>query len=226
MKSEQPPSSQQSAELDRRYREMLRERFFQQMVASTLIESVTDELYEAGFSSVNASEFIKALSELSEFDKRATFAYPAVLRPKLFEKYAEKIEQGAITAEEALAELRDKAKEAGFTIGFHLSQSDVQPEKGDWKIRGTEKDHRHDDLPMAYYSLDYTNRYLKKPARFLYIVRVETKDESGHYRDNDGTWGHAPSLAIVEQIDMLSLERALDERMRDLQQGEIKKEAA
>jgi hypothetical protein len=221
-----PPPQQATPETERRYKEELREHLFQQMVATAILEHFADDLYEAGFTPEQIRELADAYGELTEQDKLVALAYPASLRPKLFERYAKRIEQGEITLEEMVAEMRDKAKEKGYRIAFHLSDADIKPSKDDWLVVGKEIDHRHDDRPMAYYSLDYTNRYLTKPSRFLYVIRIETGEESAHYRDNNGKWGHASTLPIVDKIDMVAVEKTLDERMRERIQENEKGKAA
>ncbi|MDP2815046.1 MAG: hypothetical protein Q8O19_00010, partial [Rectinemataceae bacterium] len=115
-------------------------------------------------------------------------------------------------------ELLERARKYGFTLGFHLSPIDIRPGKdGSWMIKGTEKDHRHDDRAMAYYSTDYSHRYLKKPSRYLYVIRAETGEDTSHYPDNDGTWGHASSLAVIDQVDMQSLEKEMDQRLKAIE---------
>jgi hypothetical protein len=120
-----------------------------------------------------------------------------------------------------IQDLLSKSEKYNYTLGYHLSPREIKPDaQGNWVIKGTEKDHRHEDIPMAYYSLDYRNRYREKPSKFLYIVRAEQVEGSGHYQDNNGLWGHAPSLAIVDVIDLPSIEKEMDTLMEVSEKGE------
>jgi hypothetical protein len=208
-------------EVESRERAQLREVFFQQLVARKILERFGDELSEAGMSESQIQEIERAFSELSEDDKRATLAIPASLQRPLFEKYVRRIEKGEITPTGMVHELRDKHVATKSTIGYHLTSADIRPTKDDWKVVGKEIDHRHNDLPMAYYSLDYAHRYLKKPSQFLYVIKVDMSEGSGHYPDNNQKeWGHASTLAIIEKVDMLEIESELDEKMRAVSKEE------
>lgn len=210
-----------SPEIERVQKEQIREVFFQQLVARKILERFGDELSEAGMTESQIQEAEQAFSDLSESDKRATLAIPASLQRPLFEKYVSRIEKGEITPTEMVHELRDKHVAAKFTIGYHLTSADIRPTKDDWVVIGKEIDHRHDDKPMAYYSLDYAHRYLKKPSPFLYVIKVDQSSDSGHYPDNNQKeWGHASRLAIIEKVDMLEVEKELDEKMRAVSDDE------
>jgi len=208
-------------EKERANKEQIRNRIFDQLVATKVLESFHDDIDEANISEEAYKEIVDAFAQLSEDDKRAVLAIPAQLRPELFKRYALRIDEGEITGADIVSDILEKANRYGFTIGFHLSPQDVKPEKdGTWHIKGTEPDHRHDDLPMAYYSLDYAHRYLRKPTRYLYVIRAELGDKSAHYRDNDRSWGHATSLSIVDQIDMQALEAEMEQRFKLMEQNE------
>jgi hypothetical protein len=98
----------------------------------------------------------------------------------------------------------------GATLGYHVSDKSVEPSGVDWVIQGTELDDR-DDMKMAYYSLDYENFYRKKPASQLYFVRAETGERSSHRRDQNGKWGRATQLAIVDQISLREVDGEVSE---------------
>ncbi|MDB5189352.1 MAG: hypothetical protein JWL82_309 [Parcubacteria group bacterium] len=216
-----------SPELEKKDREGLREIIFQQLVQSKILEHFHDELDDADIPAEALNEISSTFYSLSEDNKRAVLAIPAQLRPALFTKYAERIRKGELSGTGVVFDILEKAQKYGFTIGFHLSPRDIRADKdGSWVVKGTEPDHRHDDLPMAYYSMDYAHRYLKKPAQFLYVVRSEVGETSSHYRDNDASWGHASSLSIVDKIDMKALEEEMNERsaLMDKAMGGQKKE--
>lgn len=207
-------------EVENRIRESLRNRIFDQLVAGKVLDTFQEELEEAEFDDETQREISSTFAALSESDKRAVLAIPAQLRPPLFARYAKQIDAGLMTGGGMVDDILEKAKKYGFTLGFHLSPNDIKPEKdGSWNIRGTEKDHRHNDLPMAYYSMDYSHRYLKKPSRFLYVIRAETGADTSHYPDNDGTWGHAASLAIIDRVDLKALEEEMDAKIKSIEQN-------
>lgn len=205
-------------EVESRLREKLRDRIFDQLVAGKVLDTFMDELDENEFSDTDINEVVEAFSALPEDDKRAVLAIPAQLRPQIFKRYASMIRSGAMNGKSMIDDLLERARKYGFTLGFHLSPIDIRPGKdGSWMIKGTEKDHRRDDRAMAYYSTDYSHRYLKKPSRYLYVIRAETGENTSHYPDNDGTWGHASSLAIIDQVDMQSLEKEMDQRLKAME---------
>lgn len=206
-------------EVESRLREKLRDRIFDQLVAGKVLDTFMDELDDCDFPDAGLEEIALAFGELSEADKRAVLAIPAQLRPQVFKRYADMVRSGAMTGRTMIADALQKAQRYGFTLGFHLSPIDIRPGKdGSWMIKGTEKDHRHDDRAMAYYSTDYSHRYLKKPSRYLYVVRAETGENTSHYPDNDGTWGHASSLAIIERVDMPALEKEMETRLKAMEE--------
>ncbi len=208
-------------EVENRMRESLRDMIFDQLVAGKVLDTFQEELDDAEFDHETQREIANAFASLAEADKRAVLAIPAQLRPQVFARYAKQVEAGTLTGAGMMEDMLAKAKKYGFTLGFHLSPNDIKQEKdGSWNIRGTEKDHRHNNMPMAYYSMDYSNRYLKKPSRFLYVIRAETGEHTSHYPDNDGTWGHASSLAIIDKIDLKALEEEMNARFKSMEAKE------
>jgi hypothetical protein len=214
-----PPSPQSSHEAERSRREELREELFQTLVAGKVLEEFLDDLFEAGIEGDALKAIGDAFAKLSENNKLAVLAIPASLRPRRFATLAQKMEKGEITAEEIIESIRTEALEKGYTVGYHLSPADIKPGKDDWSVQGTEADHRDGDLPRAYYSLSYRDRYLKKPMRFLYVIRANVSENSEHRQDNNGSWGRASTLPIVAKIDMIEVEKELDERMKALEKA-------
>lgn len=216
------------AEEDKR-KEKLRDRLFMQLIAARVLVDFHNDLGYADFPEEAFEEFEKEFAELSEADKRAVLAIPAQLREMQFKKYSEKVYAGEMNGADILHDLLTKARANSFGIGFHLSLYDIRPEKdGSWYVRGTEPDHRHDDRPMAYYSTDYSNRYKEKKVNYLYVVRAEMGDRTSHYRDNDGSWGHASSLSIISKIDMAEVEKEFTNRLREMEKtkGESAQDAS
>jgi hypothetical protein len=228
MFGERAPGTVKANLIEKKVHEQLRDRIFDQLVAGKVLDTFSEELEEADFSEETMAEIGRTFAGLSESEKRAVLAIPAQLRPPLFARYGKEIAEGRQTGSGMIRDILEKAEKYGFTLGFHLSPADIRPDKdGSWMIRGTEKDHRNNDMAMAYYSTDYSHRYLKKPSRYLYVIRAETGEQTSHHQDNDGTWGHASTLSIVDAIDMHALEAEMEARFKALTAGGQKeKEAA
>ena len=79
-----------------------------------------------------------------------------------------------------------------------------------WVVYGKEKDHRDNDLPMAYYSFDYMNLYKSKDPKYIYVVSVQKSQSSGNRRDGNNQGGRAPSLSVVEKFDLRELEMEVE----------------
>jgi hypothetical protein len=210
MPFEGPPKKIPIAEspIPQQERHHLRERLFNTLVAEKIIDKCSEDM----------ARINEEFASLTEKDKRAFLAIPAQLRVPLFARYAAAIAEGKNDAKGMVHEIVTNAHKYGFTLGFHLSPNNIRPKpNGSWVIEGREKDHRHDDRAMAYYSTTYNARYLKKNAPYLYAVRAEIKEGSGHYPDNNGEWGHAPTLSIVDQIDLIGLENELNVAMKEVE---------
>lgn len=202
-------------------REEFREKNFPRVIAQHLIEHVTDDFAEAGFEEEEIKEVEHAMYELGEEQLRAVLSVPAQLRVRLYSRYLERMRAGELTPEGIVADLRAKNEQNRYTLGYHLSPREIKPDaEGNWVIKGTEPDHRNEDIPMAYYSLDYRNRYREKPSKYLYVVRAELQDQSGHYRDNNGVWGRAPSLSVVDSFNLPEIEAEMDRLMKQTEENE------
>jgi hypothetical protein len=207
------------AETEKR-KELLRDQLFRQLVASRVLDEFNDDLGYADFPEETFQEFETAFASLSEEDKRSVLAVPAQLRVPYFRKYAERVQRGEMNGADVVNDMLTIAKRHGYTLGFHLSLYDIKPgTDGSWFVRGTEPDHRHDDIPMAYYSMDYSNRYKQKRVNYMYVVRAETGENTSHYQDNDGSWGHAASLSIISKINLGEMERELEQRLKSAEMG-------
>ncbi len=213
------PKPASRPEAEDAYREQLRNTLFDQVIAGKVLDAFADDLAMADMEEDTIQEIEAAFALLPEEDKKAVLAIPAQLRQPLFKSYARRIENGEIDSAGMINDLLLKAKKHGYTLGFHLSLYDIRPEQdGAWYIRGTEPDHRHDDRPMAYYSMDYNHRYRDKRTQYLYVIRAETAEGTSHYQDNDGSWGHASSLSIVEKLNMPEVEKELTERLKRVEE--------
>lgn len=200
-------------------KEHLRDSLFEQLVAAQILDSFMGDLSISGLSEELVDEFEEEFATLTESQKVAVLSVPAELRVTFFSRYTKAVDKGEFTnGKEVLNDMLAKAEKHGYTLGYHLSLYDIRSQKdGSWYVRGTEKDHRHNDIPMAYYSMSYSKRYRDKPSQYLYVVRAETGKNTSHYKDNDGTWGHAANLSIVEKINMPELEKKLALRFNDVE---------
>jgi hypothetical protein len=179
---------------------------FLTVVQQRILESFSDALSESGFTGDEESEFRSEISRLSLEDLGGVLSMPHELKQMRLPKLHERITSG-MAIHDVVGLLVKESRERGFKIGYHMSNSDIQPRaaaKGkteSWTIDGREKDHRDNDLPMAYYSTSLSHLYGKKRARFLYIIRAETGTGTTHKPDNDGAWGRATKLDVVDKLD-------------------------
>lgn len=204
-----------------------RERIFDDIVYSHLLESFEDSLYDANFEEGVIGEIEEAVQALPEEDKKRFLAVPLEIQGNQFSLYKEKLNNG-MTPKELVAEMVKTHRENGYTLGYHLSPNKISKKTNpdgsfQWFVKGTELDDRDNNIDttnsnilMAYYSEDYLNRYTKKPGNYLYIIRAETGEKSSHKRDLKNRWGRAPSLSIISEVDMRDVEARIgDEYKKD-----------
>ena len=160
-------------------------------------------------------------------------AFPWELKQRAFAAFKKKIDAGELKVEEAFTKILEASKSQSRRIAYHCSNNDISPtEENDgqgkkvktWAIKGTEKDHRDNDLPMAYYSFDYYNLYRTKNPKFIYIVSIQTHPGSGHRKDGNMIWGRAPSLTVIEKITIKEADDYVHEKSKEHPE-EIKKAA-
>lgn len=197
--------------------EQMLEDAFVSVVQERIIETMSEALEEAGFTPEQERTFRKHLASLPLQDINGVLSIPYELRHMRLSKLHERVEDGTSVAE-IVDSIAREARERKFTIGYHMSNAEIAPVKTAkseaWAIDGREQDHRDSDLPMAYYSTDLANLYDKKRARFLYIIRADMGPETTHKQDNDGTWGRAGKLDIVERLGYEDVMREARERVR------------
>lgn len=201
-----------------------RERIFRELVLSQMFDSMHESLENIDFSESDIDEFARALKGLSEEDRFIVLAIPFELKERFLGGYHKKIEGGQISATEMVTDILQKNKQYGFTIGYHLSDHQIPKEGKVWNIKGTEFDDR-DEMPMAYYSEDYLNRYKKKSAKFLYTIRADFHPNGSHKRDLNNHWGRATSLSVIDEYNMQQIEREIDEQIGKENAALIKKAA-
>lgn len=203
-----------------------REYHFQAIVQSRILQDMVESLEEADFEPEEVQELALALAALPEKEQKTALALPYEIRHRLFTRYHEQIASGALTPTEVVRDLLEKNTRRGYTLGYHLSPKLIPKTRGMdgveiWAIRGTELDDRDNDrelsnsnIRMAYYSEDYLSRYKKKPGNYLYVVRGEIGEETSHKRDLNNRWGRAPSLSIISELDMRTVEKEIQDSLQ------------
>ncbi len=200
-------------------RQRLENLYFAREVCNAVEMDAEDDLYEAGFDADFIDQIKTIVRALPLDDRKRILSYPAEIRKTLFLRWAEMVKEDFANPESMVEFLLTNAKKYHWSIGYHLSDKDIKPEidhmSGDikrWEIIGYEEDHRNNDLPMAYYSMDYMSRYRGKGrSRFLYVVRAILTEDSDnpagrHFMDYENKWGRAARLSVVCKLDMHAIE--------------------
>jgi hypothetical protein len=191
----------------------LRERAFRVLVDRHLVDSWREALSDADFESDEIEAFIDTLGAYDEEALDRVLSLPGELRGQILEQYRARIDNDELEPADMVAELRDKAARNGFSIGFHTSNHDIRPdEEGKWMIRGTEQDHRDNDMSMAYYAKEYEAMYRRKQPEYIYVVRARDDDRT------DGKWWRAPSLSVIAQLPMRSVQQSVEELTSEVRQ--------
>ena len=201
---------EKQAELD------VKEAIFTSIVLNELIENIQEAMDSSDYSEEEIGLFKESLNSLSSEDIKGIIAIPMELRERVFNNFRAKLDAGGFTPEMMVQNLHARAKEMGYTLGYHLSNKDIVPEKISrvpnevtWSVNPSELDDR-DDMQMAYYSLDYKNLFRKRSGRYLYVIRAEIGEGTPHKRDQSNNWGRAQKLSIVEKFDMSDLDKEID----------------
>lgn len=206
---------------------------FRQFIESKLLYSFSKELETFKYSDAQLEDFYRFFGSLKHNDKLTLLAFPWELKQRAFPTFKKKIDSGEINIQEAFTKILEASKSQSRHVAYHCSNQEINPgEENDgqgkkvktWVIKGTEKDHRDDDLPMAYYSFDYHNLYRTKNPKFIYIVSIQTHEKSGHRKDGNMIWGRAPSLTVIDKIDIKEADEYINEKQKE--NPEEKKQAA
>ena len=210
--------------LEKEKEQEIREAIFSSLVIDRLLETTEESLEDVEYEQEEIAEFKETLARLSSDEIKGVLSLPYELRETVFNTYKKRIEAGEITPEHMVRELAARAKDQGFTIGYHISNSNVDPEisrdtnQKEWNIKGYEMDDR-DGISMAYYSLDYENIYRKKSGAYLYLVRAEIGEKTPHKQDLSNNWGRAPQLSIIEKIDIREFDNKTDQIYQKLSEN-------
>lgn len=174
--------------------EEIKDYLFDEFLKQNLLDDFVDSLVEY-FDETEIQVFREVMHKLPENSFTSLLSLPYELRPRAFSRLREVVDDGGDLASliENLAELSTKG---GYSIGYHTSPIDIRPdESGRWEIKGTENDHRDNDIPMAYYSSKYRHLFKKKNPRFVYLIR---SDQMNH--KTDGNWSRGASLSVIARV--------------------------
>lgn len=213
----------ETAKLERDIKEFI----FHEIITSKIIDSYENKMIEIGFSSDQIDEFREEIINLSLDDREAMYAFPWELKQRAMPSFLKKIKEQKDSIHSMVNKIINSSKIQHRKIAYHSSNENIEPkyERSNgrsvesWVIYGREKDHRDNDLPMAYYSFDYENLYRIKNPRYIYIISIQEGEQFGHRKDGNNEWGRAPSLSVIEKIDL----KEVDEMVKELTKEEIKK---
>lgn len=177
------------------------EQAFEAIMLVNVLESYRRDMKSSGFTDDQFAEFQHEIANLNEGDIKKALSFPFELRARLLGYYKEELAKNSMNISEMVNEMLSIAKNHGYDIGYHTTSNNIIKKEGRWDVIGREKDHRDDDLPMAYYSREYDNIYKNKPFNYIYIIRSSENDKAGA----DNKWYRAPRLSIVTEIEMSSV---------------------
>jgi hypothetical protein len=203
---------------NRKETKTLRENIFHEVVATKIVDTYEKELERVGFSEDAINAFREEVVSLSLEDRERLFAYPWELKQRALPMFAEKIKTGKETVALMVQKLVSVSEQQHRKIAFHASKENIFPKveqvgsvkSPTWVIYGRESDHRDNDLPMAYYSFDYEHLYRTKSPDYIYIVSIQEDESSGHRKDGNNEWGRAPSLSVIEKLDLKEIDKTVD----------------
>lgn len=184
---------------------------FGHFVCKEIEKEFTHDLFSLGVSEEVVEDLKNKLSKYSVQDRKRILAWPKELRESddensFLNKQVEKLIE-TNDSKTFLENLLNTAKSKNFnwTIGYHLSDKEIERKNdGSWNINPTEKDHRDEDMPKAYYSLNYEHLYREKNKNpFLYLVRGSYDDK----HDDVKQWYRNNYLSIIQKIKLSEVEK-------------------
>jgi hypothetical protein len=198
----------------------IKERIFHDIIANRMVDTYEQEMESTGYTSEEISTFREKLISLSLEDSEAVYAFPWELKQRALPAFLKKIREGKETIESMTEKIISASHAKHRKIAFHASNENIQPREEtvngkiseSWVIYGKENDHRDNDLPMAYYSFDYTNLYRSKNPKYIYAVSIQEDPSAGHRKDGNNEWGRAPSLSVIDKLDLAQIELDVTER--------------
>lgn len=195
--------------------ESTRNELFEKYMEQHIVEQFFETARDVGFSSEQIVDMQNTLSQFSDKEILGALSLPNELCEPWMERVLTDIDEKRTTPRGAILSLIGLGKKYGFGVGFHTSPYDIRPdEKGKWVIKGSEKDHRDDDLMMAYYSSQYRHLFKSKHPQFIYVVRTTTEDRT------DGNWYRAPSLSVVMRLPFAQVHQYVEQAARRIESEE------
>ncbi len=174
--------------------EEIKDYLFDEFLKQNLLNDFLDSLIEY-FDENEIQVFREVMHKLPENDFISLLSLPYELRSRAFGRLREVVDKGGDLSS-SIENLADLSTKGGYSIGYHTSPIDIRPdESGQWEIKGTENDHRDNDIPMAYYSSKYRHLFKKKNPRFIYLIRSDQKNHK-----TDGNWSRGASLSVVARV--------------------------
>jgi len=209
---------------------LLKEDLFHEVINSKIVDTYEKELNNFGYNEEQISSFREKILSLNTNDREYLYSFPWELKQRMLPFSLEKINQNKDSIEDMIDRVVKASKDQHRRVAYHASNENIAPKKykstsgkmtEGWVIDGTERDHRDDDVTMAYYSFDYNNLYRTKNPKFIYIVSIQENEKAGHRRDGNNEWGRAPSLTVIEKIDL----KEVDDTVEFIFKDRIKKAA-
>lgn len=176
---------------------------FEMVVHDQVLNLFDKALKNAGLTDDQIIDFNNNLAEFNSEQINRILAIPFELRNRRLSVLVSYYKNGEDNpAMKFLNEQLETSEENGFALGYHVSSNDFTPKKDRegnmaWEIQPYELDDRV-NMKMAYYSRTFDSMYLKKPFKYIYIIR----SSDSHRKDNHDKWGYAPFLSVVDRIDM------------------------
>jgi len=194
----------------------IHEHIFLNLIFDRLLDELEEEMGDADWTNDEITRFFLALEHTDDESIKNALAIPKELRPAYFARQRTRMLEEGVNPEDIARELVALNRAHGFTIGYHVSQFEIPPESsGAWAVKPTELDDR-DDMPMAYYSLDYDHIYREKQSTHLYFVRAIT-GEGPHKRDLKNNWGRAPYLSIIGSMPLVEADKIVNQMTQELE---------
>jgi len=206
-----------------------KEYLFRNIIENKSLDIFLVDMKKHGFSDEQIDEFSSILADGDHMLNRV-LAYPYELRQRMLPFFKQTIDKGQHDLKFMYDKLVERSVTTGSKIAYHCGSQLIQPKigkdntgkkVGEWSIDGTEKDHRDNDLPKAYYSFDYRHLYRAKNPKYLYLIASLSSDKT------DGVeWGRASSLSIIDYVKIEDVDREVEEQYQEYIKKETKQEKA
>jgi hypothetical protein len=176
--------------------EAMKDYLFDEYMKQNMLDGFFESMYDH-FDDNQIERIRETMADLSDEEVVSILSLPYELRESQFARWGAVIEQGHDPAD-VIKNFVSVLSAHNFGVGYHTSPFDIRPnEEGRWDIKGTEPDHRDDDVLMAYYSTQYRHLFKKKNPKFIYAVRTEPKSHK-----TDGNWSRAAALSVIARVPL------------------------